>query len=661
MQDNPFEQQMCAFERWKSGLAQVVRNYHRWLEVNERSSSEIDLRLFDVIESLKSDTISIAFVAEFSRGKTELINAIFFAGYKRRLLPSEVGRTTMCPTELLYDHETDMAYIKLLPIETRLEDRSISELKKTTDCWHTIALDVDSPDQMVNALKEVVKKKDVSVEEAIALGLHDEEASPRRRAEKKASDDLIEVPMWRHAIISFPHPLLKQGLSIFDTPGLNALGTEPELTLNMLPNAHAVLFVLAADTGVTRSDLDVWEYHIQQSRQAPDQKHGLMAVLNKIDMLWDEMKTNEEIDFSITVQRLEVAEALGIEPSQVFPLSAQKALVAKSKDHDELLQRTRIGELEKHLAETVIPAKQRIVLTRVSNEVGSLIKRDRTAIASQLDQVREQLEELMSLSGKNTSLVQHMMRKAREKRSAYNESMSYFESSRRALNAHARLLMNELSLTKFDDVMANSRNSMSGSWTTSGLKAGMKTLIDGLRETFRSATVYADETHRQIIKIYTKFHKENELEAIYPKPFSTDKYRQEMEQLYSHAEEYRTSPMTTLTEQHFVIKKFFISLVSRARDIYFRANQEAERWFKDIMVPLSHHVNEHKKLLEHHMEALYKINESKDNLAGRVKELESQSAHLEKQHKILTQMYKCLQDPTQRAERESNKKHAASG
>jgi hypothetical protein len=38
---------------------------------------------------------------------------------------------------------------------------------------------------------------------------------------------------------------------ILDTPGLNAIGTEPELTLNLIPNAHAVLFILAAETGVT--------------------------------------------------------------------------------------------------------------------------------------------------------------------------------------------------------------------------------------------------------------------------------------------------------------------------------------------------------------------------------------------------------------------------
>ena len=70
-------------------------------------------------------------------------------------------------------------------------------------------------------------------------------------------------PAWRHALINYPHPLLKSGLVILDTPGLNALGTEPELTLTMIPNAHAVLFLLAMDTGVTKSDLEFWQSYVQ--------------------------------------------------------------------------------------------------------------------------------------------------------------------------------------------------------------------------------------------------------------------------------------------------------------------------------------------------------------------------------------------------------------
>ena len=68
---------------------------------------------------LADDKLSVAFVAEFSRGKSELINAIFFADTGRRVLPATPGRTTMCPVELR--HEPDMApRLALLPIETRL-------------------------------------------------------------------------------------------------------------------------------------------------------------------------------------------------------------------------------------------------------------------------------------------------------------------------------------------------------------------------------------------------------------------------------------------------------------------------------------------------------------------------------------------------------------
>ncbi len=641
MEEDIFKQQMRAFDHWKAELIQVIQDYHHWLESQNKSSSEIDIRLFDVIESLKSDHLTIAFVAEFSRGKTELINAIFFADYKRRLLPSEAGRTTMCPTELFYDHEEDQAYIRLLPIETRLSDDSISELKKDIDQWKIFPLDVNSPDQMVEALKEVVKTKVVPRETAIELGLYSDE-TPRRRKTDTPPPEEIEVPQWRHAIISFPHPLLQQGLSILDTPGLNALGTEPELTLNMLPNAHAVLFALAADTGVTSSDLDVWEHHIKQYRGGDK---GLVAALNKIDTLWDEMKSDEDVERTISAQVKEVSTALGISPESVFPISAQKALLAKTKDDEDLLKRSRLLELENYLANEIIPAKQGIMRDNVVNEVGGLIKSDRDSVASQLKQVMIQQTDLKSMTGKNTTLIQHMMRKAREKQAAYNTNMEYFQSSRRTLNQQAKLLLNELSLKKFDQLAAEARKSMADSWTTGGIKTGMKALFDGVRDTLQIAARHADETHDQIVGIYQKFEKENELEALHPAPFSTKKYTTEMQKLYDQAEEFRSSPVTTMTEQNFIIKKFFISLVAHARDVFFQANQEAETWFKDIMVPLAKHVTEHKQVLEQHMETLYKINESKENLASKMAELAAQQKNLEGQLQVLEKMYTQLQNP----------------
>ncbi|MCE3460677.1 hypothetical protein, partial [Staphylococcus aureus] len=79
---------------------------------------------------------------------------------------------------------------------------------------------------------------------------------------------------------------------------------EPELTLNLIPNAHAVLFVLAADTGVTRSDIDVWRTHIGAGP-------GRLAVLNKIDAMWDELTSSSSVDAEIARQQHDVARLLG--------------------------------------------------------------------------------------------------------------------------------------------------------------------------------------------------------------------------------------------------------------------------------------------------------------------------------------------------------------
>ena len=80
---------------------------------------------------VRTDKVMVAFVAEFSRGKSELINAIFFADYGRRIMPASAGRTTMCPTELGYDPALAPS-LRLLPIETRLQ---MHQLVQLVDGW----------------------------------------------------------------------------------------------------------------------------------------------------------------------------------------------------------------------------------------------------------------------------------------------------------------------------------------------------------------------------------------------------------------------------------------------------------------------------------------------------------------------------------------------
>jgi len=245
-------------------------------------------------DRLASDKLVVAFVAEFSRGKSELINAIFFADAGRRVLPATPGRTTMCPVELFHDADKP-AQLSLLPIETRLRGLALSELRGRDDPWQQVPLDPKDPDALANALSAVTRTQRVSVADATALGFwsdeHPEENPPLEE------DGQVEVPAWRHALINYPHPLLLRGLVVLDTPGLNAIGAEPELTLSLLPTAHATVFVLAADTGVTRSDLSIWREHLGGNSLER------FVVLNKIDTLVDPLASKAEVAAQIERQR----------------------------------------------------------------------------------------------------------------------------------------------------------------------------------------------------------------------------------------------------------------------------------------------------------------------------------------------------------------------
>jgi len=642
MPTNELMMQIEAYSKWKNDLIREIHAYQEWLEDNQLSEPENDLRIYEALESLKSDKITVAFVAEVSRGKTELINTLFFSQYKRRLLPSQAGRTTMCPTELFYDDKVERPYIRLLPIESRLEERSIAELKKDDIEWTNIHLDVNSADALAEAFSEVTRSKRVPIERARELGLYDE-----KEFSHLASQDIptthIEVPKWRHALINFPHPLLKQGLVILDTPGLNALGAEPELTLNMLPNAQAVLFLLAADTGVTKSDMDIWHHHVSNFRVSHNK--GLLVVLNKIDTLWDELKGPDEIVASIKSQCASAANELRVPKQNVFPISAQKALLAKVKDDNILLKNSGIHQLEHALSRDIVPEKHHIISQNIIAEISTMIETDRNTLEDRRKATLKQQEELRSLCGKNADVIMHLLKKTREEQVIYNKNLESLKKGNTIMDNYSRKLLTHLDLSTLDTVVSNTRKSMSGSWTTAGMKNGMKRFFDDVTLSMGNASTQAMEIHKLVRAIYYKFHKEHGFRNIQPKLFTTDSYQKELDLLYREAELFRKSPVTTMTEQSFVVKKFFISMVSKARNIFFNANHDATRWAKEVIGPLRAQVKEHKLDIEKRLQTLRKISQSRDTLEGKIAELEKTIADLDAQIATIERMIGVVKRP----------------
>ena len=656
MSDKRFTEQMQAYGQWKKDLIANIGDYQKWLDANGMGSPEDELRIYESLSSLRSDKLTIAFVAEFARGKTELINAIFFSEYDRRLLPSEAGRTTMCPTELFYDSEHQHAYIRLLPIETRLNETSISEYKEDPIHWSSLELDLENPDNMAEAFKEIVKVKKVSREDAKKLGLYDESDTHLHNPDGSAPDH-VEIPMWRHALISFPHPMLKQGLVILDTPGLNALGSEPELTLNMIPKAQGVMFIMAADTGVTKSDREMWTGNVKPGRTGKEK--GLVVVLNKVDTLWDDLKSHDEINRVVREQCAKAAQTLGIDPKTVIPVSAQKGLLAKIRHDQELLERSNILALESILANEILPYQQELVRDHVRADVGTMVKESADLLASRFNSIKSQLAELNGLSGKNNEVIEHLMKKTREEQVAYHKNVESFNANKKILSDQSKQLLALLSLTELDKLVARSRESMTGSWTTGGLKGGMKTFFDGVSTMLAQVDDYSEQLNRLVTTVYHKFQSEHGIQGVEPVLYNIDRYMLEMKKLEAEGEAFRNSPVTVMTEQHYVVKKFFISLVSHARNIFFKAHRDAENWSKAVMSPLVKQIKDHKEQMDRRLENLRKINESRDTLEERMADLKKQAAVLKKQYEEVGNILKVMNRPLNPAPPQQKQKPAA--
>jgi hypothetical protein len=602
------------YGQWRDTLAAAIVQLRQWLGGQQMLDSDAARRVDVALDRLAEDKLVIAFVAEFSRGKSELINAIFFADYGKRILPSSAGRTTMCPTELLYD-ESLPSSIRALPIDTRGRHGSTSDFKRLAEEWQVFPLDTSSADGMLNAFKIVAETVRVPVDVARAYGLFDADDPDQVVALDK--DGTVEISKWRHAVINFPHPLLKHGLVILDTPGLNAIGTEPELTLSLLPNAHAVLFVLAADTGVTKSDLEVWRHVVGD---AGHRNH--IAVLNKIDGLWDALKTPGEIELEVRHQCAAVARTLDLEPMRVFPVSAQKGLVAKVQNDPALLDASRLPLLEEALIDLLVPAKQQIVRDQTVAQVERVAVEARATLSARERGVIEQLYELRGLQGKNQSSVERMMRRALAEQREFEEVVRKIVAARVVLQKLSDKLFEPLRVSALRAQVLETRNVMKKSQLSTSISGAVRDYFDKLREQLRSANARAMEVEQMVLGVQRRFAEELGWSLSPPMTFSLETYIADLERA-EQAYRSQFGPLAVLTRDRWTLmERFFETVVAKSRDIFAAAERDTEAWVKSLLPPIELQVREQRAQLRKRAESIAKIRDAQGSLDERIGELE---------------------------------------
>lgn len=593
------------YSEWRTSLIAIIDEYIDWLGHTDSLDAIQELRLYDIKEILKKDQLVMAFLAEFSRGKTETINALFFSDFNQRLLPSAPGRTTMCPTEIFWDSNEEPC-IKLLPIETRQTDDSLTYLKTTSDIWHKIRLDITSPDAMKETLKALVQNREVDLETAKSLGFWNEnDPSMRRLLAEKGS---VEIPVWRHALINYPHPLLRNGLVVIDTPGLNTMGAEPELTLSIIPNAHAVLFLTATDTGITKSDMQIWTEYVQKRAT-----HKLV-VLNKIDILWDGLESEAEVDALIQKQIQNTARELGLDSRNIFAMSAQKALVGKIRKDAALLKRSGIGALEDALANQLIESKHEILGRAVVTECSNMIRSSRRVAQMRVTTMKSQLADLKEIQSQNRDSSKEILANVVAERKRYEASVLTFNQGGEKIKRLSDKLLRHLSIGYLDTMLEQTKQDMGDSWTTVGLNKEIRSLTKLAISLAEEIKFEGNIIKKYVDDLYHLFWSKHGFEKTEAIELDMSSFISNMQSLEKVTNDFCTDPVNVLTEKHFLIRKFYLGLGAQIQANFEQTHLECTRWLNVVIGELKTQIISHKKSLDKRAESLMESHNSADKL-----------------------------------------------
>jgi hypothetical protein len=616
-----FASSFDALSGWRSALVQRLEELTRFLGEHELTDVQMTAQLKALRERLVQEKLVVAFVAEFSRGKSELINAIFFSDAGRRVLPATPGRTTMCPVELAWDGEEAPA-LSLLPIDTRLNGLSLSELRTQPRAWTVTPLNVNDPEQLAESLREVMRTLWVSKDKARALGFWDDER-PDDNPRTDEVAELVEVPAWRHALINYPHPLLKQGLVVLDTPGLNAIGAEPELTLSLLPTAHATVFILGADTGVTKSDMAIWRDHLGAEALSR------YVVLNKIDALIDPLATPEQVNEQIASQCRDTARTLDVPLERVFPLSARQALAARVADDSAGLAQSRLPALEAALGSQLMPRRRQLlegVVLQASQGIENHVNR---RLGDNRRQLAEQMLELRGLRGKNGSKLRLMLQRV-------DAEMAEFELCTTKLQAmravHSRMLKDALvglSSDRLREEVSQMQASMSSSLLNLGAKKAFVALCTRLRDLLATADRQSREIRDMLGASFNRLNAEFGFSlALNPGP-DLERFGEDLGLIEKSYVQYLGLSQALRLSQPKFMEQFRRMLMSKLRMVFENASAELELWNKAASAQVDSQLRERRRGFRRRREALERIETASGELETRLSELEAQDERLQ--------------------------------
>ena len=694
-------ERLASLQSWRHGLDTQMARVASALHETGFMSADSRARLEEIQALIDHERVTIAFVAEYMRGKSELINALFFADLGRRLLPSGAGRTTRCVTELRFDRHVKTG-LKLMPIETRESPRRFTELYEDESQWRSVLFDADNPESMGRALAALSETKRISIGDAVAWGLHGEGISiPTDAASNMKNDNqigivegahpvdiisgsldrtsaFVDVPRWRYAVINFPHPLLDAGLVIVDTPGLAALSTEPELAQEHLADADAVLLVLDINTGVMKPDLAIWREHLgghlgarrddqrsdslnqrghrnlrnrrsiseHDENSTPDSHQARFVVLNKIDELQavtpdSSAESNRDFLHEIDRRVRETADLLRVDPIRVVPVSARMALTgAFANDTDKILK-SRLYQLERSLATHLPRTRQDAQTATITATLSGLIESAQASLDQQRYQALTGLSDLGAVRAKNEKMMVAIVEQTHAKQ---DRLIATFKELRGIKGVHSKLteeLASLVDLAAAKKDIERAKLAIAASVMSGAVMENCHKYLAVTEEKLDAIELKIAEIRALFSNIGEKMRKEfglGSMEQFDAHPFATQRFQIELDKAREKAINEFGKTSNLLIRRGVALADQFEDVVAdRVLNIFKIAQRESATWMRGLFNSLESPLGELKTRMEQRSTSIDKVKSAELDLAERIAELQAELDVIKRKHEALAE------------------------
>ncbi|MEI7514606.1 MAG: hypothetical protein WCK81_04395 [Betaproteobacteria bacterium] len=584
---------------WKREVALLVKLFSRWLTSHSLVDARVQQSLLALEELVKDEKVVLAVVGAGSNAKSALVSALVFSDGCDPFADGPSRVKALCTVEFGYD-ESLATGLHLLPTENPQQTQGPAPWRPQITGWTHFDFDVHNGPQCAQILGNTAQTVDIGSDVARDMGFQQGCST-----DPPAAPETIRVPRWKHAKVNMPQTVLSNGLVVLDIPdALDAPGAVSAQAKRCLSQAHAVVFVLAADNTLSTTERRLWQDHLAPAVSGRTES---WLVLTRTQSTIQQPHYPSQFS-SVPVGGIDnVVQDLGFGYGQVIGIGKDEGLVAA-----EALVRRLVGRRQ-----TLLHSGLRAAIQTTHESLNLLIQTRKDELA------RHQIE-LESLRGKSGAVLYAMRERIVRESAEFQSAAAELKALENAQRQSLKSVLLGLRDAPLDQEMRVLAKRLATATNRGAVTQAYAQAFATARKNIVNAHAACANLRTQWEQALGRICARNAMPPTLAPVLEPLAYLGNLELVErSHLTYLHNDAVFKLRRPEFV-QKLVQALVPQLQTVHQRAANEVEHWYASAAATVEVHLNGFQAEFSNRLGALDDVQRSSEVLSHRRRDLDDQ-------------------------------------